>query len=58
MRQIEVYLTIETPDDIESFEARLTHEVFRLLRRDERLLGWQIGGEIELFDPPPKGHLS
>ena len=58
MRQIEVYLTIETPDDIESFEARLTHEVFKLLRRDERLLGWQIGGEIELFDPPPKGHLS
>lgn len=58
MRQIEVYLTIETPDDIESFEARLTHEVFKLLRRDERLLGWQIGGEIELFDPPPEGHLS
>ena len=55
MRQIEVYLTIETSDDIETFEARLTHEVFKLLRRDEKLLGWQIGGEIELFDPP-QGH--
>ena len=55
MRQIEVYLTIETSDDIETFEARLTHEVFKLLRRDERLLGWQIGGEIDLFDPP-QGH--
>lgn len=51
MKVVEVYLTIETPDDIETLESRLTHEVFRLLRRDEKLLGWQIGGQIDIFDP-------
>jgi hypothetical protein len=51
MKVVEVYLTIETPDDIETLESRLTHEVFKLLRRDEKLLGWQIGGQIDLFDP-------
>lgn len=51
MKIIEVYLTIETPDDIETLESRVTHEVFKLLRKDEKLLGWQIGGEIPVFDP-------
>lgn len=51
MRQIELYLVIETPDDIETIESRVTTEVFRLLRRDEKLLSWQVGGQIDLFDP-------
>ena len=51
MKLIEVILQIETPDDIETLESRVTNEVFRLLRRDEKLVGWQIGGEIPIFDP-------
>lgn len=51
MRQIELYLVIETPDDIETIESRVTTEVFKLLRRDEKLLSWQIGGQIDVFDP-------
>jgi hypothetical protein len=51
MKTIELYLQIETSDDIETLESRVTNEIFRLLRRDERLLGWQIGGEIPVLDP-------
>ena len=51
MQQIELYLVIETPDDIETIESRVTAEVFKLLRRDEKLLSWQIGGQIDIFDP-------
>lgn len=56
MKVVELYLTIETPDDIEAIESRVTGEIFKLLRRDEKLLGWQVGGQIELFDPQdPRG---
>lgn len=51
MKTIELYLQIETSDDIETLEARVTDQVFRLLRKDEKLVGWQIGGEIPVLDP-------
>lgn len=51
MKLIEVILQVETTDCIEDLEARITNQVFRLLRGDEKLVGWQIGGEIPIFDP-------